>query len=108
MEVFISGLNKAELLVNLYRKAVSSGVHPNSPMRITIEEAQRILEKSRPNLITYIHGYYIMIDLSDNDYVSANRFDAKYGYRSFYAIVEQLRQRRDFSQSGGNVLRGKS
>jgi len=89
--VDIKGLNKAEVLAELYNNSKPQGLgflHFN-PEKMTIEEAEEILKQTTD--FDYLKGRVMKVNLSSDDGFEEWLYDRDNGQGAAQAVIDRLR-----------------
>lgn len=99
----IKGLNKAELLVELYNHSHQQGMGMLQPnINLTIEDAKKLLE--RTTYFDYLYGRVMKVDLSNDEKFEEWLYDRDNGEGTAKSIVEDMRKRQEDQTSLTSVL----
>lgn len=92
----IEGLNKAEVLAELYNnaKAQGMGIFQYIPEDMTIEEAQAFLDHNH-TYFDYVYGRVMKVDLKSDTEFSGALYDRDNGEGKAQRVVDYIRRRRN-------------
>lgn len=88
----IKGIDKAELLVELYDHSHQQGMGMLQPKKtLTIEDARKLLEQTTS--FDYLYGKVMKIDLSSDEQFEERLYDRDNGYGMAQSVVDEIRKK---------------
>lgn len=88
----IKGLDKAQLLIELYNHSHQQGLGIMQPSRsLTIEDAKKLLEQTTD--FDYLYGRVMKVDLSDDEEFEERLYDLDNGQGMAQLVVDSMRKK---------------
>lgn len=88
----IKGLDKAELLVELYNHSHQQGLGMLQPAKnLTVEDAKKLLEQTTS--FDYLYGKVMKINLSNDEQFEERLYDRDNGQGAAQKVVDEMRKK---------------